>query len=209
MSKIGAVIFDIGNVLIEWQPERHYDRWIGEDRRHAMFAEVDLHAMNDRIDSGENWRDTIMETAAQYPEWRKEIEMWHRDWIALASPVIPHSVHLLRALKAKGVPVFSLTNFGVESFDYAASIYAFLNEFDRSYVSGRMKVIKPAPRIYEMVEEDCKLPPETLLFADDRMDNISAAKGRGWQGHLFEGPEGWAECLINHGLLTEDEARYP
>lgn len=202
---IQAVIFDIGNVLIEWQPERHYDRWIGEERRKQMFAEVDLHGMNDRIDSGENWRDVIYETADKYPEWRKEIVDWHQNWIALASPVIGHSVHLLRALRAKGVPVFTLTNFGVESFAYAESIYAFLTEFDRRYVSGHMQVIKPAARIYEMVEEDCGLPPASLLFADDRADNVTAAQARGWNAHLFEHPIGWADCLVEHGLLTKEE----
>ncbi|MEM6408416.1 MAG: HAD family phosphatase [Pseudomonadota bacterium] len=205
---IQAVIFDIGNVLIEWQPERHYDRWIGKARRKQMFAEVDLHGMNDRIDSGENWRDVIYETAEAYPAWRNEIIKWHSDWIALASPVIPHSVHLLRTLRAKGVLVFALTNFGVESFEYASSIYSFLTEFDRRYVSGHMKVIKPAARIYEMVEEDCGLAPETLLFADDRPGNVDAAMARGWNAHLFEHPQGWAECLVSHGLLTAEEAAY-
>ena len=204
---IQAVIFDIGNVLIEWQPERHYDRWIGEERRKQMFAEVDLHAMNDRIDSGENWRDVIYETADQYPAWRDEIVEWHRSWIALASPVIGHSVHLLRALRAKGVPVYTLTNFGIESFAYAETIYAFLTEFDRRYVSGHMKVIKPAARIYEMVEEDCGLPPASLLFADDRADNVTAAQARGWNAHLFEHPQGWADCLVTHGLLTVEETQ--
>jgi 2-haloacid dehalogenase len=205
---VDAVIFDIGNVLIEWQPERHYDHWIGEARRKEMFAAVDLHAMNDRIDSGENWRDVIHETAEAYPAWRDEILGWYANWIALASPVIPLSVHLLRALRAKGIPVFALTNFGVESFAYAQTIYAFLNEFDRTYVSGEMKVIKPASRIYDMVESDCGLGPETLLFADDRADNVAAAQARGWQTHLFEGPEGWADCLIEHGLLTREEATF-
>lgn len=205
---VEAVVFDIGNVLIEWQPERHYDRWIGAERRKAMFDAVDLHAMNDRIDSGENWRAVIYETAEVYPEWREEILAWHANWIALASPVIPLSVHLLRVLRTKGVPVFALTNFGVESFAYAQSIYAFLNEFDRAYVSGEMKVIKPAARIYEMVEADCGLAPGNLLFADDRADNVAAAQTRGWQAHLFETPDGWAECLIGHGLLTREEAAF-
>jgi 2-haloacid dehalogenase len=99
---IEAVIFDIGNVLIEWQPERYYDGTIGEERRRAMFAEVDLHGMNDRIDLGENFRDVIYETAEVYPHWRAEIRDWYDNWIKLASPVIPHSVQLLRRLRAKG-----------------------------------------------------------------------------------------------------------
>ncbi len=203
---IQAVIFDIGNVLVEWQPERHYDAVIGSDRRKKMFAEVDLHGMNDKIDMGGPFRETIYETAARHPEWRAEIEMWHDDWIKLASPAIDHSVALLRAIRSRGMPVFALTNFGIESFDYAATQYAFFAEFDRRYVSGHMKVIKPDPQIYRMVEEDCGLAPEGLLFADDRADNIAAAAARGWKTHLFEGSEGWAKSLVAHGVLSAAEA---
>jgi 2-haloacid dehalogenase len=206
-NPVEAVIFDIGNVLIEWQPERYYDRVIGEDRRRAMFAEVDLHGMNDRVDMGENFRDVIYETAEVYPHWRDEIRDWHDNWIELAQPTIPHSVTLMRALRAKGVPVFALTNFGIESFAYARTQFDFLNEFDRAFVSGHMGVIKPDPRIYEMVEEQSGLPADRLLFTDDRDKNVAAARARGWQAHLFEGPEGWAGVLVASGLLTQAEAR--
>lgn len=203
---IDAVIFDIGNVLIEWQPERYYDRVIGEERRRAMFATVDLHGMNDRVDRGGDFKDTIYETAEAYPEWRDEIRRWHDHWIELAQPMIPRSVRLMRALQTKGVPVFALTNFGVGSFDYAQTQYDFLSEFDREYVSGRMEVIKPEPRIYEMVEEDCGIAPDRLIFTDDRADNIAVATSRGWQTHLFGGPESWAARLVAEGLLSKEEA---
>lgn len=203
---VQAVVFDIGNVLIEWQPERYYDRVIGEDRRRAMFSEVDLHGMNDLVDQGHHFTDTIYNWAEKYPEWRDEIRMWHDNWIELAAPEIPRSVRLLRALRTKSVPVFALTNFGVQNFEYATTIYSFLNEFDRQYVSGRMKTVKPHKPIYEMVEVDCGLPPEALLFADDRMDNIETARSRGWQTHHFTGPDGWADRLVAEGLLTESEA---
>lgn len=203
---ISAVIFDIGNVLIEWQPERYYDATIGPERRRAMFDAVDLHVMNDRVDMGEDFRTTIYDTADEFPEWRAEIRAWHDNWLKLATPAIPHSVHLLRALRSKGVPVFSLTNFGIGSFALASTRYDFLTEFDRSYISGHMKVIKPDAQIYAMLEEDCGLAPETLLFTDDRADNIAAAAARGWQTHHFQGPEGWAARLVAEGLLTQAEA---
>ena len=206
MTQIEAVIFDIGNVLIEWQPERFYDSAIGAARRKQMFAAVDLHGMNDKVDLGGPFRDTIYETAEAHPEFRDEIRMWHDHWIEMARPAIDHSVHLLRQLRAKGVPVFALTNFGIDSFDYAATQYDFLSEFDRRYISGHMQVIKPDPAIYEMVERDCGIAPGALLFADDRPDNITAAQARGWQAHLFEGPEGWARELVARGLLSADEA---
>lgn len=203
---IKAVIFDIGNVLIEWQPERFYDAAIGEARRRAMFDTVDLHDMNERVDLGHPFTETIYGTAEQYPEWREEIRMWHDRWIEMATPVIDHSVRLMKALQNRGVPVFSLTNFGVQSYDYAATHYPFLREFDRDFISGHMQVIKPDAKIYEMVEADSGLSGAALLFADDRQDNIDQAARRGWHTHLFEHPQGWADRLVAEGLLSADEA---
>lgn len=203
---VKAVVFDIGNVLIEWQPERFYDAAIGQDRRRAMFAAVDLHGMNELVDLGHNFKDTIYATADRYPDWKAEIILWHDQWIQMATPVIDHSVRLMKALQAKGIPVFSLTNFGVESYAYAATHYDFLNDFDRDFISGHMKVTKPSAQIYEMLEETSGLSGDALIFADDRDDNIVAAKARGWKTHLFEGPKGWADRLVAEGLLTAQDA---
>lgn len=201
-----AVIFDIGNVLTRWQPEAFYDRVIGTDRRHALFAEVDLHAMNEIVDAGGLFRETIYAWAEDHPGWAPEIRMWYDRWIELASPRIEGSIALLRALKAKGVPVFNLTNFGSHSYEEARDKLDFLSEFDREYVSGRMGVTKPDPRIYQMVEADCGLPADRLLFADDKADNIVAAARRGWRTHQFETWEGWAARLVAEGLLSKREA---
>lgn len=204
---IEAVVFDIGNVLIEWHPERYFDRIIGSDKRRALFSEVDLHGMNDRIDLGEGFRDVIYSVADANPKWRAEIQDWHDNWIQLASPSIDHSVRLLRALRSSGIPVFSLTNFGIESFAYAQKNYDFLKEFDRDYVSGHLRVIKPDPKIYEILEQDCGIEPSKLLFTDDRADNIAMAKSRGWQTHLFEGAQSWADRLMSANLLKAEQAQ--
>jgi 2-haloacid dehalogenase len=201
-----AVIFDIGNVLTEWQPEAFYDRVIGQERRRALFDAVDLHEMNLRVDEGALFRETIYEVADQHPLWATEIRWWYDRWIELASPRIEGSIALLRALRAKGVPVFSLTNFGSYSYEEARDKLDFLSEFDREYVSGRMRVVKPDPQIYAMVEADCALAPDRLLFTDDRADNITAAARRGWRTHQFESWQGWARRLVAEGLLTEGEA---
>ena len=148
----------------------------------------------------------IYETAEAHPEWRQEIRDWHDRWLELAGPPIDHSIRLLRALRAKGTPVFALSNFGVESYAFAKSHIAVLNEFDVEYISGRLQVTKPDPRIYQIVEDRSGIAPPALLFADDRADNIAAAAARGWQTHLFKDPEGWAACLVDAGLLTVDEA---
>ncbi len=201
-----AVVFDIGNVLIEWQPERFFDSVIGEERRRAMFSDVDLHGMNDRVDMGHHFTETIYATAEANPVWRNEIRLWHDRWIEMAAPAIDQSVRLMGALQERGIPVFSLTNFGIQSYDLAARHYPFLQAFDRDFISGHMKVIKPDPSIYKMVEEGSGLSGAELLFTDDRPDNIKAAQARGWRTHLFEGPAGWADRLVSEGLLTKERA---
>jgi len=205
--QVEAVIFDIGNVLIEWQPERYYDGVIGPERRQSMFAEVDLFAMMDRIDAGAPFAGTVEEVALAHPDWTPEIRQWRDNWNEMARPAIDPSVRLLRALRARAVPVFALSNFGAENFPLSAAQFPFLAEFDRRYISAELGLIKPDPAIYAHVEADCGLAPEVLLFADDRIDNIEAARARGWQTHLFEGAGGWAQRLMRAGLLTKEDIR--
>lgn len=201
-----AVVFDIGNVLIEWNPERFYDSQIGPDARQRMFAEVDLHEMNNRIDAGADWQATVADWAGKYPQWAREIGWWVDHWLDMASPRIEGSITLLRALRTKGIPVFALTNFGIQPFAFAQTRYDFLSEFDRAFVSGQLGLIKPDPAIYAALESGAGIAPSRLLFADDRAENIAAAAVRGWQTHLFTGWQGWAERLVSTGLLTKTEA---
>ena len=104
------------------------------------------------------------------------------------------------------MPVFVLSNFGAENFPLSQAQFPFLTEFDRFYISGRMKMRKPDPAIYAAVEADCGLPAQSLLFADDRAENIDAAHARGWQTHLFTTPESWADCLVAAGLINRKDA---
>ena len=203
---IRAVIFDIGNVLLHWQPEAFYDRMIGADARRRLFREVDLDGMNLSIDAGAPFQATVQATAAAHPDWAEPILWWHDRWHQIAGPAIDHSVRLLRALRARGVPVFALSNFGTDSFVTAQRLYPFLTEFDRLYISGHLRLLKPDPAIYAAVEGDCGLPPEALLFTDDKPANIDAATARGWQAHRFEGPRGLADRLVAGGLLQKDDA---
>ncbi len=205
MTDIKAVIFDIGNVLIAWQPERFYDAEIGVTKRKLMFETVDLHGMNDAVDRGGPFKETIYAWADKYPEFRAEIRMWYDRWIEMATPAIDLSWASLRMLQAKGTPVFALSNFGIDSFAYAETKYPELGLFDKRYISGHMGVIKPASEIYQRLENDCGLAPETLLFTDDRQENIDAASRRGWHTHLFDGPQSWVDCLIAHGLLEHTD----
>lgn len=211
---VEAVVFDIGNVLIEWRPERHYDRHMPRSEREEMFAELDLHAMNDAIDRGAPFRETVYEFAQLHPRWSAQIRLWHDDWLEMAAPAIGHSLSLLRALRARGVPVFALSNFGIGTFEIASKAYPFLHEFDRAFISGHLGIAKPDAEIYARLEAESGLSGAQLLFTDDRADNIAVAQQRGWKTHLFAldpvmGPAGWAQRLVDEELLSPEEAACP
>lgn len=203
---VEAVVFDIGNVLVEWNPHRFYDARIGEAARIRLFDDVPLEAMNEGVDRGDNFADAVADLAARHPGWAAEIQLWRDNWIDMCSPAIDHSVRLMRALRASGVPVFALSNFGVQTFEIAREHYPFLTEFDHRYISGYIGAIKPEPQIFELLETTCGVPPGALLFTDDRAENIAAAQARGWNVHHFEGPDGFAARLVEDGLLSEEDA---
>lgn len=201
---IEAVVFDIGNVLIRWDPEGFYDRAIGPERRARLFEEVPLYAMNHDLDLGAPFRETVEQLAGDHPSWRDEIMLWHDEWLAMTSVDEPRMIDLMWRIRGAGLPVWALTNFGIETLAIADAAYPFLTEFDRRIVSGELGVCKPDVEIYEAVEAQ-GVAPENLLYTDDLSANIAAAAARGWRTHRFDGVEGWQACLIREGVLTEGE----
>ena len=203
---VEAVVFDIGNVLIEWQPERYYDRRIGRQRREAFFGAFDFHGLMNEIDAGAPFSEIVAARAQAHPEHAAEIVMLRDEWLEMAGTVIDHSVRLMEALRAKGVPVYALSNFGAENFGWSAEAHSFLRSFDRAYISGEMGMRKPHAEIYAAVEADSKIAPERLLFGDDREENVAAAQARGWRAVRVDSAGHLAQALVSHGLLTEEEA---
>jgi 2-haloacid dehalogenase len=202
---IDAIVLDIGNVLIGWDPEAFYDRMIGQERRARLFEEVPLVDMNRRIDLGAPFLKTVTKMAEAHPAWHDEVMLWHDDWLGMTAPGDARTVALMRAIRAKNIPVWALSNFGIETLAIADVEYPFLTEFDRRIVSGELGVTKPDPEIYEAVEAQGVIP-EHLLYADDNQANVDAASERGWRTHLFIGVEGWATRLVAEGILTDAEA---
>ncbi len=198
---VDVVVFDIGRVLIEWDPQAMYDARIGAERRERLFAEVDLDGMNLGVDRGDDLDAAVEALAARHPDWAAEIRMWRDNWLEMVPGPIEGSVALLRGLRARGVPVFALSNFGNATFAIAERVYPFLTEFDGRFISGALGVIKPDPEIYRLAEDGIGAAPGRLFFIDDKPENIAAAEARGWQGHVFDGPAGLAARLKALGLL--------
>lgn len=198
---IRAVVFDIGNVLIRWDPVAHYDRVIGAAARRALFAAVDLHGMNLSVDAGEDLHDSVEALATRHPDHARDIRRWRDEWLDFVPGPIDGSVAILHALRAAGMPVFALTNFGTAPLAMADRAWPFLRDFDRRFVSAELRLLKPDPAIYAVLETATGLPPAALFFTDDRPENIAAAAARGWRAHLFDGPEGLSAALDAEGCL--------
>lgn len=199
-----AVVFDIGNVLMGWHPERVYAQLIPDPAtRKAFFDETQIFEMNLEVDRGAPFKEYIYAHAAKFPRYETLIRAWHDRWIEMASPAIDGTVTILRALKARGVTVCALSNFGVESFAYACTVYPFLTEFDVPVISGREETIKPEARIYEILEERTGLLGQDLFFTDDMPKNIAAARARFWQAEIFESPRRLGEQLRARGLIGQ------
>jgi len=170
---IKAVVFDIGNVLMEWHPDKVYGELIPDvARRKAIFEEVGLDEMNLDVDRGAPFKETIYAKADAFPQYGDLIRAWHDR----------------------------CSNFGVESYEYAKSVYPELDEFDVEFISGRLRMIKPDFGIYVHLEEETGLSGADLVFFDDRLDNIEAAQKRGWHGFVFTSPDQMAIDLQGLGL---------
>ncbi|MHA3914978.1 HAD family hydrolase [Halovulum sp. GXIMD14793] len=201
MDQVKACVFDIGNVLMSWEPDRLYAQLVPDAaKRAALFDEVDLNGMNERIDLGAPFRQTVYDLADATPDRADLIRAWHDRWFEMFGPPITGSWRILQKLRAGGMPVFALSNFGNESFVMAEEHHPELAEFDRRYISGQLGVIKPDPEIYQIVERDSGLSGGSLFFIDDRADNIAAAAERGWQTHLFTGADGLEVALHDAGV---------
>lgn len=206
MARPTAMVFDIGEVLVRWDPHRVYQRLIPDpDARAQFFAEVMPPEINASFDRGVPMQEGLEARAAQFPDHADLIRAWWTEWPAMFGPVIEGSVACLRALKAKGTPVYGLSNFAAETMVIAQRMVPALTEFDVLVVSAHVKANKPEPAIYAALEEQVPEPPEALFFADDKLDNVAAAQARGWTGHHFTGAEGLQAALIAHDLLSAEE----
>ncbi|NNE80959.1 MAG: HAD-IA family hydrolase [Silicimonas sp.] len=198
-----AVVWDIGNVFALWEPEAHYDRLIGPDRRARLFAEANLHEMNEAIDLGTHSRDAAYSHAEKFPEWRAEIRRWHDDWTRMFSTPVPGTSDLMLELNATGARSVALSNFGANTLAAAKEYIPALNTFAQEFVSAHLGVVKPYPAIYAALEDGTGLSGEALIFTDDRAENIEVAAERGWKTHLFQGAGDWRDRLVAEGMLPE------
>jgi 2-haloacid dehalogenase len=174
------VVFDIGNVLIRWNPRNLFRKTFRDEARMERFLaaalSMDFVALTD---IAADFSRAVKERAKAFPEFAHELRLFDRRWVETIGGPIEENVALLRRLKSAGRPVYALSNFATVKFALVRQIYDFLNEFDVCVVSGHVGVVKPDPRIYEILFERTGRAPSELLFIDDSIANVRTAQALG------------------------------
>lgn len=203
ISPPDTVLFDLGNVLVDWNP-RHLYRKVFAGRPNEMeyfLSHICNQAWNERHDAGERFQDNVEWLSAKHPWYRAEIEAYRDRWPETMAGEISGTVDLLKRLQRRGTAVHALTNWSAETFPFAEAAFSWLDLFGHIVVSGHVDLIKPDPAIFRHAAEHCPLTPERTLFVDDAARNTESAAALGFHVHHFRTPEGLEDCLRGHGLL--------
>jgi 2-haloacid dehalogenase len=201
-QRIDAVVFDVGGVLLDWNPEYLYRRLIADEGERRWFlTEVCSPEWNSAQDAGRSWADAISELSARFPEHRALIKAYDERWEEMVAGPIEDSVVVLEDLRSSGVPTYALTNFSAEKWALAKNRWDFLDGFDGEVVSGVVGVTKPHPEIYQILLDRYRLEPPLTLYTDDLAKNVEAARYLGIAAELFVDASTLRRQLIDRGVL--------
>lgn len=199
---IRHIVFDIGKVLIHYDPDLPYSRIIPDQQeRQWFFQNVCTHDWNLEQDRGRSWPDAEALLIAEFPEKEAHIRAFRQNWHEMVSHSYDDSVAIMLGLIEDGHDVTMLTNFASDTFRQAQDMFPFLKRPRGVTVSGDVGLIKPDVAIYERHHTDFDLEPAATLFIDDSFPNVEGAREAGWQAVHFTGAEKLREDLKAHGVL--------
>lgn len=202
MSRIEAVVFDVGRVLFEWDLRHLYARLIADPAELEWFVTtVVTPEWHYQHDQGRSVAEMVAERSAEYPAHAGLIAAWGSRFNESLPGPVPGSLELVEALHARGVPLYAITNFGADlwaGFHPTQPVFACFRDI---VVSGVEKLVKPDPAIYRLAEHRFARAPDTMLFIDDNAANIAAVEACGWHGHLFTDAARLEADLRARGLL--------
>lgn len=188
MADIDAVVWDIGHVLVQWDFPRIWLDVIPDlSERAAFTTSVVSEAWHFRHDCGETMADMIAARIAEFPQHRALIERYQTHWLLSVPGPIAGTHPLIERLTARGVPQFSITNFGADAFAMFRPTFPILDHMTQIVVSGEERLTKPDPAIFALAAARFGHDPARMLFIDDNAENIAAARALGWQVHHFTG----------------------
>ena len=198
------VVFDIGNVLLHWDPRALYRKIFATEEEVEWFlANVCTSAWNLEQDRGRSFEDAIAEAVSRHPGHAQAIAAYHHRWEETLTHVIDGTVDILLELKDQGTPLYAITNWHQDKFRQTRARYDFLQHFRDIAVSGDEGVIKPDPAIYRLLLERNGLNASDCLFIDDSPKNVAGAEAVGMKAHHFTSPQSLRARLIAEGVLPE------
>ncbi|WP_291987483.1 HAD family phosphatase [Luteitalea sp.] len=177
---IDALLFDLGNVLIRWDPRNHYrDRFDTPEAMEQFLAEITPGTWNHEMDLGKPFAQAIAERSALYPDHAALLAEWKSGWERMLGGAIEESVTLLEELRAHGYRVAALTNWSAETYPVARTRFPFLDWFEDVVISGVEGIAKPDPRVFQLALARTGFAAERTVFIDDNLPNVEAARALG------------------------------
>ncbi len=201
---VAAAVFDLGGVLIDWNPENLYRELIPDpDERHEFLTTICTPAWNAEMDAGRSVRESVAALVDAHPDHATQIEAWWTRWPEMLDGEIPGTRPLVESLARTGRPLYALTNWSTETWPQGIQRYPFVEElFDGIVVSGQERVAKPDPRLFEILNDRYDLDPASTTYVDDSPANIATATGLGYITHLFTTADRLHLWLNGLGLLA-------
>jgi 2-haloacid dehalogenase len=202
-GKIETVIFDLGGVLIDWNPRYLYRKILKDEDQITWFLEnICTSEWNDQQDAGRSFDEAIRELIAKHPEWEEAITAWGTRWQETISGPIKGTVNILQKIKNdRTKKLYALTNWSAETFPWALDNFEFLHWFEGIVVSGVEKTRKPHPEFYNILLDRYQINPSKALFIDDNIKNIKGAQAVGLNTIHFEDPEKLQNTLTRLGVF--------
>jgi len=197
-----AIVFDLGAVLIDWDPRYMYRKLIGDEATMEEFlGEIATFRWNSYHDAGRSWDDGVAMLSAVYPEYTDWISAYRDRWEEMLNGPIDESVQILAELRDRGRELHALTNWSAETFPIAQERFEFLDWFGHIVVSGDEKVKKPDPRIYHILLNRIGRKAAECVFIDDSRANVEAAAELGFATIHFSSPRQLRTELVELNIL--------
>jgi 2-haloacid dehalogenase len=202
-SHIKVIIFDFGNVLLEWNPRYVYQRFFPNDPEgmERFFSEVNFVDWNLQQDKGRPFAEGVAILSEKFPHYSQLIQAYHENWTDSIGTAYDGTIEILKQLKRAGYPLYGLSNWSAETFPFAREKYDFFDLFDDFVISGEVGHVKPDPEIFHIMLEKIGKPAEECLFIDDSLTNIKQAQKMGFATIHFQSSEHLAVALRELKLL--------
>ena len=202
---IRNVIFDYGNVLVDWNPAYLFLPVFGGDEEKCRFFTENVcnREWFTRMDRGESMDVCVAELQAAFPQYADAVAMFRDRWFDMCNGDIPGMYEIIQELKREGVGVYGLTNWPAETFTEARRRFRTLASIDNYVVSSSVKLVNPDPAVYNLLLSRFNLNAEECVFIDDRADNVNAAISLGMSGIVYPGTADGLSGILYPMLLSD------